>query len=141
MEALGINFINMAIYSAMFGILFYVIKTKLVPKLDEALSIRQKEIDKSLILSKKAEDTLKNIELEQEKIMKKIHIEHKKKMESILVKANDEAKEIIEEAKQKSKQIIKNGEKILDGERIKLDKDLENKIAFMAKKGLIWTKK
>jgi len=141
MEALGINFINMAIYSAMFGILYYVIKTKLVPKLDEALSTRQKEIEKSLTLSKKAEDTLKKIEAEQEKVMKKLHVEHKQKMENILMKANSEAKQIIEEAKIKSKNLIKSGEKLVDEERKKLDRDLENKIALMAKKGLIWTKK
>lgn len=141
MEALGINFINMAIYSAMFGILYYVIKTKLVPKLDEALDRRQKEIEKSLTLSKKAEETLKKIEEDQEKMMKKLHVEHKQKMESILVKANSEAKEIIDEAKIKSKNLIKSGEKLIDEERKKLDKELESKIALMAKKGLIWTKK
>lgn len=141
MEALGINFINMVIYSVMFGILYYVIKTKLVPKLDDALSTRQKEIEKSLTLSKKAEETLKKIEEDQEKMMKKLHIEHKQKMESILIKANSEAKEIIDEAKVKSKNLIKSGEKLIDDERKKLDKELENKIALMAKKGLIWTKK
>lgn len=141
MEALGINWINMGIYSVMFGIIFWAIKTKLVPQLDNAMAKRQDEIDKSVLLSKKAEENTKKSEEEKEKMIKVMHIEHKKKMDDILEKANMEAKEILEKAKIKSKEIIKNGEKVVDDERLNLNKELEDTIAMMAKKGLIWTKK
>lgn len=141
MEALGINWINMGIYSVMFGIIFWVIKTKLVPQLDSAMSKRQDEIDKSILLSKKAEENAKNMEIEKEKMMKKMQAEHKQKMDEILEKANMEAKEILEKAKTKSKELIKNGEKLIEDERKNLDKELIKKIELMTKKGLIWTKK
>jgi F-type H+-transporting ATPase subunit b len=141
MEALGINAINMAIYSVMFGIIFWAIKTKLVPALDKSLGERQKEIDKALALSKKMEETLKKTGEENEKTLKKMQLENKEKMEKIMEKANADAKDILEKANAKAKSIVKSGETLIEEERKNLDKELEAKIASMAKKGLIWTKK
>lgn len=141
MEALGINWLNMGIYSVMFGIIFWAIKTKLVPQLDTAMSKRQDEIDKSIKLSKMTEENAKEMEIEKEKMLKKMQMEHKQKMNEILEKANMEAKDILEKAKAKSKELIKSGEKLVEDERKNLDKELIEKIELMAKKGLIWTKK
>lgn len=84
MDALGVNIVNIVIYTILFGILYFVIDHFLIKMLDKTLEERKKRITEGLQYSDQMEKKLSKTDAMAEKI---------------LAKARDDAKQIMEDAK------------------------------------------
>ncbi|MEK7595101.1 MAG: hypothetical protein AAB443_00715 [Patescibacteria group bacterium] len=145
MEELGINLVNIAIYSMLFFVMWLAIHKLLIVKLMKVVGEREESLkkgeqmyiqaDSALTLGqKKQEDLLENAKKEALMIVELARKEGDKEKGIILSDAKKKAKEIIFEAEDVRRAKIEEEKK--DFEKL-LEERVNEKIESMARQGLI----
>lgn len=145
MESLGINFLNIIVYSLFFLLLYILIKIKFVPGIEKALTLRQKEIEKGLKMAQDADSLKAEIEIEKQAILNQAKNQKKEILLSARKQVNEESRQIIAEAKEKAGQIIGEAQNVinLDNEKLQekinsmVDNKLKDKLEGLASQGKI----
>jgi F-type H+-transporting ATPase subunit b len=137
MDALGINLLNIIVYSVLFLIIFLVLKIFFVPKMEKALEDRQKEIAKGLKFSEETDQLRQDIETEKEKVLTQARSQKKEILAASKKQADEEYKTLISQAKEKSNQIIADAQNIIsmDNEKIKSEIDTQVNKKILEKLG------
>ncbi|MDP4010150.1 MAG: ATP synthase F0 subunit B [Candidatus Shapirobacteria bacterium] len=137
MDALGINLLNIIVYSVLFLIIFLVLKIFFVPKMEKALEDRQKEIAKGLKFSEETDQLRQDIETEKEKVLTQARSQKKEILAASKKQADEEYKTLISQAKEKSNQIIADAQNIIsmDNEKVKSEIDTQVNKKILEKLG------
>jgi F0F1-type ATP synthase membrane subunit b/b' len=137
MEALGINYIWILAYVAIYGVLFYF-ASKFVKKVLSTVGERQKLIEDGLKNAKEVEslkaEQLKEIDVEKQKVLQEAY----KQAQTIIDTAKGKEVKIVEEANKKAETIVTDAQSELDSLKDKSKqeglKDAKEVIALVVRK-------
>jgi len=127
MESLGINFLNIIVYSLIFLTLYLVLKIKFIPNIEKALSERQKIIEKGLSFAQELNQRKELIETERKNILAEAQKQKEEHLAIARKQIDEEHYQIVTSAKEKATQIIDEARNIVSLEN-KTTADRINKV-------------
>jgi F-type H+-transporting ATPase subunit b len=127
---LGINIVNIIIYSILFAVLYSILAKFLFPALGKAMSVREAKLNETIENAQKAESLLSVREKEMHQLDKQtseIIAEAKKQArveyDKIIAQARDEGREIVTKAYDKAEDVKNSSSseyQILVAEKVKI---------------------
>ncbi len=128
MDALGINVINILIYSLVFLVLYIILNKFLFNKILNFLEKRKQDIQDTIKLKKNLQEKHENLENQTKIIKSKAQKQAEKQATQIISTAKKEKQEILKTAKLESEQIIQKANQRLELEKEKQEKQFQKQI-------------
>lgn len=137
MDKLGVNLFSIILYSSFFLILYVVVKIFLVPKIEEALEKRQKEIERGLSLSKDIDVLKEEVEKDRKKVIAEAQKEKQEILDQVQKRANDKSDNLIKEAKEKSHKIINDANELIKQKEKMIELSVDQQVKEKVKEKII----
>lgn len=134
MEALGINLINIIIYTVLFVVVYLVLKKYLLSKLMEMIEKRQKTVKDTIELKNNLQKEQEELESKQKEVIAETRAAAKEELAQMRKEAEADKLKLLQQAKTEAQEIIAKAEKRLAQEREKMTVEMNEKVELAVKK-------
>jgi F0F1-type ATP synthase membrane subunit b/b' len=137
LSQLGINLVNIVIYSLLFLVIYIILSKFVLKGFIETLEKRQQAIKDNESLGQNLNQQKEKLAADVESTIKEAKLKARETVNLAIKEAKEEKTKIIDSGKKEAELIIEKANSKLEVEREKLNKEMEGKIELAAKKALM----